>query len=88
MNCLQEPPSLLYCSHLWSLALFAASQGTYTFQDGSHFEGNFKNDRRHGKGVYTFASGSSYEGEWDMGRRVPGAGKFSKPGEDPISVTA
>ena len=30
------------------------------------YEGNFKNNKRHGRGIYTSYSGFIYDGEWDQ----------------------
>jgi hypothetical protein len=44
--------------------------GTYYFaEDGSKYEGQWKNDKRHGKGKYTFKNGGYYDGEWADGKR-------------------
>ena len=34
------------------------------------YEGNWKNDERHGKGKYTYKNGDWYEGEWENGSRI------------------
>ena len=40
-------------------------QGIYVDgDDGSTYEGQWREHERHGKGVETFASGSLYDGEW------------------------
>ncbi|MFH0893038.1 MAG: hypothetical protein V2A54_01280 [Bacteroidota bacterium] len=38
--------------------------GTYVFESGEKYAGNWKNDERNGKGTNYFASGASYTGEW------------------------
>ena len=38
--------------------------GSFTYEDGSYYVGEFKNDQRHGQGTYIYASGSRYEGEF------------------------
>jgi len=43
--------------------------GKYIFDDGSCYEGSYKNGERHGTGVYTYASGSCYTGNWVNGER-------------------
>lgn len=35
-----------------------------TYANGSRYEGNFKNDKRHGNGTYEYATGKKYIGEW------------------------
>ena len=32
--------------------------------DGWRYEGEFRNDKRHGKGIYVDSDGSSYEGDF------------------------
>lgn len=45
-------------------------QGTYTWMDGSSYEGEVYNGIRHGTGTYTCAkNGVSYTGQWDRGKR-------------------
>jgi hypothetical protein len=39
------------------------------FPDGRVHEGEWKDDRQHGKGKMTFSSGRVYEGEWKEGKR-------------------
>ena len=34
---------------------------------GDKYEGDFANDKRHGKGKYTYANGNKYEGDWVNG---------------------
>ncbi len=41
--------------------------GTLTFSDGDKYEGELKDNKRHGKGTYTFSDGEKYEGEWKDG---------------------
>jgi hypothetical protein len=50
--------------------------GKYTFVDGSKYEGNFKDDKGHGKGTMIFVDGSKYEGEFNNGLR-DGKGIFN-----------
>ena len=38
--------------------------GTKTFQDGSRYLGELKNEVPHGKGIYYFSNGESYDGIW------------------------
>mmetsp|Transcript_65407 Transcript_65407/g.175478 ORF Transcript_65407/g.175478 Transcript_65407/m.175478 type:complete len:93 (+) Transcript_65407:779-1057(+) len=33
------------------------------------YEGEFKDDRRHGKGTMTYVNGSKYEGSWQAGKK-------------------
>ena len=38
--------------------------GTYTFDDGDKYVGEYKDDKHHGQGTYTYANGDKYVGEW------------------------
>ncbi|MDA9648853.1 hypothetical protein N9T54_00390 [Alphaproteobacteria bacterium] len=44
--------------------------GTYTWENGDEYDGDFLNDKKHGKGRYTWKSGSKYEGDWVNGKRT------------------
>uniref|UniRef100_A0A8C2ZBM5 Radial spoke head 10 homolog B n=1 Tax=Cyclopterus lumpus TaxID=8103 RepID=A0A8C2ZBM5_CYCLU len=45
-------------------------KGTYTWPDGSSYEGEVDNSTRHGTGTYKCAlNGVSYTGQWDQGKR-------------------
>ena len=35
------------------------------FPSGSVYEGEFRQEKRHGKGTYTFPDGRLYEGDWN-----------------------
>lgn len=37
----------------------------YTYPDGSKYEGEMKDGRRHGRGIWVRADGLKYEGEWE-----------------------
>ena len=50
--------------------------GTYTFESGSKYVGEFKDGNWHGRGTYTWASGSKYVGEFKDGKRH-GQGTFT-----------
>jgi hypothetical protein len=36
--------------------------------DGGYYEGDFKNNTRHGKGVYTYPDMTIYDGLWSQGK--------------------
>ena len=38
--------------------------GSYTWHDGSTYEGDFKNDFRHGNGLFKWSNGETYKGEY------------------------
>ena len=46
------------------------------FADGERYEGQWKNNMKHGQGIFTFADGNVYEGEYKHGRRE-GQGRFT-----------
>ncbi|MBN2039416.1 MAG: hypothetical protein JW864_05205, partial [Spirochaetes bacterium] len=54
--------------------------GTFIYDDGSAYTGEFKNGKRHGKGKMTWASGSmkgeTYEGEWSD-NEINGTGTYT-----------
>ena len=39
-------------------------RGIFTWKDGSRYEGDYKNNRKHGKGKYLSVDGKEYEGNW------------------------
>jgi hypothetical protein len=43
--------------------------GSYTWDDGSQYVGEYKNDKRHGQGTLTWIDGNKYEGEWQNDKR-------------------
>jgi hypothetical protein len=45
--------------------------GVYTYEDGTRYEGRFKNGAFHGKGRLIFANGE-FRGLWNHGRQVEG----------------
>ena len=38
--------------------------GTYTWENGSKYVGEYKDGKKHGQGTYTFASGTVKKGIW------------------------
>jgi hypothetical protein len=44
-------------------------QGTYTFADGTVYQGQWQFRERHGRGTLTFPDGRRYEGEFQNGQR-------------------
>ena len=44
--------------------------GTETYEDGSSYVGEFKDDLPNGQGTYTYSDGDKYEGEWKDGKRT------------------
>lgn len=39
-------------------------QGVFTFSDGRHYQGEFKDGSIEGFGVFTYSNGTRYEGFW------------------------
>lgn len=46
----------------------ARSFGTYFYLDGGRYEGDWVDDRIHGKGKSVYSNGNVYDGEWTDGR--------------------
>ena len=46
---------------------WASIQNIY---DGSHFEGEFRDDVKNGTGTYTYSNGNRYQGDWKDGQRT------------------
>ena len=49
--------------------------GTYNWNDGTYYKGNFKDNNFHGKGVYEYKPGCWYEGDYVNGD-IQGQGVF------------
>ena len=54
----------------------AIDKKTYTFADGTKYEGDMVNGKMHGRGIYTWANGNQYEGDWVNGK-MSGKGKYT-----------
>ena len=39
-------------------------RGTYTYPDGTTYDGEWKDEKRHGQGIWIRPDGMKYEGEW------------------------
>ena len=50
-------------------------KGTYRWNDGRKYEGEYQYDKKHGHGIYTWADGRQYDGSWANGLRN-GRGKY------------
>ena len=44
--------------------------GSITYPKGDKYEGNFKNEKRHGYGIYIYKDGSKDKGMWNEGEFV------------------
>jgi len=51
-------------------------KGEMNYPEGDIYEGEFKDDKKHGKGTYTWNDGSKYTGDWKNGKR-DGNGTFT-----------
>ena len=52
--------------------------GIYIWNDGRMYQGQYKDDKKHGFGVYTWADRRSYEGYWHKGKQH-GIGTYHVP---------
>ena len=52
-------------------------QGTYTWNDGGKYVGEYKNGLKNGHGTYTFLNGDNFEGEWKEGEQDEGTHTWS-----------
>lgn len=43
--------------------------GIYTWHDGRIYEGEYKDDKKHGYGIYQWADGRKYMGYWNKGKQ-------------------
>lgn len=43
--------------------------GTYLWQDGRMYYGDYVSDKKHGHGVYQWADGRAYVGNWENGKQ-------------------
>ena len=55
--------------------------GIYIWNDGRQYQGQYKDDKKHGFGVYTWADGRTYTGYWKNGKQE-GEGKYYIPSEN------
>ena len=53
--------------------------GTFKWNDGRVYEGEFSNDRKSGYGVLTWPDGRKYEGDWKLGKQHGKAVACSEP---------
>lgn len=52
--------------------------GIYIWNDGRMYQGEYKDDKKHGFGIYTWADRRSYEGYWFKGKQH-GIGTYAVP---------
>ena len=44
--------------------------GTYAWEDGRKYVGEYKDNKRHGQGTYTYANGDKYVGNYQDGKKT------------------
>jgi hypothetical protein len=52
--------------------------GCYSWNDGRRYEGEYKDDKKHGYGVYQWADQRVYMGYWNRGKQH-GLGIYKTP---------
>ena len=57
--------------------------GLYVWNDGRKYEGEYKDDKKHGYGVYIWADGRQYDGYWWKGKQH-GVGTYIVPKENKV----
>lgn len=55
--------------------------GAYIWNDGRIYEGEYRDDKKHGYGVYKWADGRKYSGYWCRGKQH-GLGTYVVPSEE------
>ena len=66
-------------------ARWHACQGRYLWPNGDSYNGEWLDDKRHGKGIDTYASGHRYTGEFADGQRH-GQGTYTFPDGESLSL--
>lgn len=44
-------------------------KGYFRWEDGTHYEGNYEKNLKHGYGEYTYSNGKIYMGPWKEGKQ-------------------
>lgn len=52
-------------------------KGTYKWEDGRVYQGEYQFDKKHGRGIYQWPNGRVFEGTWVNGKRE-GIGKIKE----------
>ena len=74
-------------SHVWALPACPSSgyfhncYGTYVWDSGEKYVGDWKDDKRNGQGTNTYADGDKYVGDW-QNDVMHGQGTYTYPGGD------
>ncbi|WP_319550281.1 hypothetical protein [Desulfogranum marinum] len=53
--------------------------GTYVWDSGAQYSGDWQNQKRHGRGTFTYGSGETYTGDW-VNNQKHGQGTYVWPG--------
>ena len=53
-------------------------RGTFTWENGDRYVGEFKDDQAHGQGIFTFVNGDEYVGEFKDGKLIKSKEKLMK----------
>jgi hypothetical protein len=61
-------------SGTWDGETLLEGEGVLRYPDGSTYDGQIKNNLRHGKGVYTLADGTVQSGIFENDQFIPSAG--------------
>ena len=40
----------------------------FTYHDGRKYDGDYKDDKKHGRGKFTYKDGGTYDGQWENGK--------------------
>lgn len=59
---------------VWEAGQRLDGHGEMRWSDGSHYTGEWRNDKRHGRGKFRYANGDVFDGLWNSDRRVDGVG--------------
>lgn len=79
----------LLSGRLWALPpcptefsqAFDDCEGSFQYDNGDEYSGEWKAGKKHGQGVYIWADGQRYEGQWREGRKQ-GVGRYFWPNGD------
>jgi hypothetical protein len=57
--------------------------GVYVWNDGRCYEGEYKDDKKHGYGIYVWADQRRYQGQWYRGKQH-GLGSYQVPSDNTV----
>ncbi|WP_163336950.1 MORN repeat-containing protein [Desulfopila sp. IMCC35008] len=58
---------------------YVTGRGTYQWNDGEQYTGDWQNEQKHGYGTYVYSSGEQYSGGWRYNKKH-GQGTYVWPG--------